>query len=53
MYKWIFIALLFAGAALYFTGALDFVMDEDTIDLSIDKNKAKELGESIRDKIEE
>lgn len=53
MYKWIFLALLFAGTALYFMGALDFAMDDDKIDVSIDKNKAKEIGESIRDKIEE
>lgn len=53
MFKWIFLALFFTLAALYFTGALDWDMSGDKIDVSIDKSKAKELGESIRDKIEE
>ena len=53
MHKWIVFILIFAGVVLYFMGALDFDMSSDKIDVSIDKNKAKEIGESIRDKIEE
>jgi len=51
MYKLIFIGLIVTAVALYFTGALNFGMNGDNIDVSIDKNKAKELGESINDKL--
>jgi len=53
MLKWILLALCIIAAALYFTGTLDFDASGDKIDISIDKDKAKELGESIKDKIED
>ncbi len=53
MYKWIFLALFFLGTALYFTGALDLDMSGEKIDVSIDKEKATELGESLKEKIEQ
>ena len=45
------IVLLVIG--LYFGGALDFSDGGDSIDISIDKDKAEELGESLREKLEE
>ena len=53
MYKLIFFGLVLIGAALYFSGALEFDTNGDKIDVSIDTEKAQELGESIKDKIQE
>lgn len=52
MYKWIFLALVFIGAVLYFAGALAFDTSGDSVDISIDKQKAQNLGESIKDNLE-
>ena len=53
MYKLIFFVLILTGGALYFYGALEFDTQTDRLDISLDKEKAKELGESIKDKIEQ
>jgi len=53
MYKWVFLVLICTGLALYFTGALEFDNSEKSVSVSVDKEKAKELGESIKDKLED
>ena len=53
MYKWVFLVLIVIGVALYFTGALEVDNSQDSMSVTVDKNKAKELGESIKEKIEE
>ena len=53
MYKWVFLVLIVIGVALYFTGALEVDNSQDSVSVTVDKSKAKELGESIKDKIEE
>lgn len=53
MYKWVFLGLFVIAVALYFTGALEVDNTQDSVSVTVDKNKAKELGESIKDKIEE
>ena len=53
MIKWMVIVLIVVAIALYFTGALEVDNTQDSVSVTVDKNKAKELGESIKDKIEE
>ena len=53
MLKWMSLAIVLLGFGLYFGGALNFSDSGDSIDISIDKDKAEELGESLRDKLEE
>ena len=53
MYKLLFLALIVIALALYFTGALEVDTSGDSVNLSVDKEKAIELGESVKDKIEE
>lgn len=51
MLKWILIVIVLIGAVLYFNGALEFDSSDNKLNISIDKNKAEELGESVKDKI--
>ncbi|MFC2074428.1 hypothetical protein ACFLR3_04165 [Campylobacterota bacterium] len=53
MIKWLVLLLVVAGIALYFVGALEVDNTQDSVSVTVDKSKAKELGESIKDKIEE
>jgi hypothetical protein len=53
MIKWAFLVLVVMAIILYFTGALEVDNTQDSVSVTVDKNKAKELGESIKDKIEE
>jgi len=53
MYKWVFVILVIVGLGLYFSGALWVINSEESVSVTVDKDKAKELGESIKDKIEE
>lgn len=53
MIKWVVIVLSVVAITLYFTGALEVDNTQESVSFTVDKNKAKELGESIKDKIEE
>ena len=53
MLKWISLAIVLIATVLYFTGALEFENSANSIDISVDKDKAQELGKSIKDKLEE
>jgi hypothetical protein len=53
MYKLIFLVLIMGIVGLYFSGALDFDTGGDSVDITIDKDKAQEFGESIQEHIEE
>jgi len=53
MFKWISLVLVIVGVILYFTGALEIENNEESVDISIDKEKTKELKEKIKDKLEE
>ncbi len=53
MYKWIFIGLAIMGLVLYFTGALEIVNSDERVSVTVDKDKAKEFGSSIKQKIKE
>ena len=53
MLRWFALAVVAVGIVLYFYGALELSNGSDSVDISIDKEKTKELGESIKDKIEE
>lgn len=53
MYKLIFLALVLAVTGLYFSGALEFDDSGDNINISVDKDKAKALGESIKEQLED
>lgn len=53
MLKWISLALVIVGVILYFTGTLEIDNNADSVDISIDKDKAKDLTKKIRDKMEE
>ena len=49
MFKWISLVLLIAAVILYFTGALEIDNNTDSVDISIDIEKTKELKEKIKD----
>jgi hypothetical protein len=53
MLKWISLVLVIVGVILYFTGALEIENNADSVDISIDKDKTKELKDKIKDKLEE
>lgn len=53
MIKWAFLLLMIIAISLYFAGALEVDNTQDSVSVTVDKNKAKELRESIKDKIEE
>jgi hypothetical protein len=53
MLKWISLALVVVGVILYFTGALEIDNSADSVDFSIDKDKAAALKEKLKDKLEE
>jgi len=53
MFKWISLVLVIVAVILYFTGALEIENNEESVDISIDKEKTKELKDKIKDKLEE
>ncbi len=53
MYKWMFLALIAAGVGLYFGGALEIDDSGDNVNISVDKDKAKALGESLKEQLQE
>jgi len=52
MLKWIALAVVFIAVILYFAGALEIDNSAKTVDISVDKDKTKELGESIKKSLE-
>ena len=52
MLKWISFVIVVMAIVLYFTGALEFSDKSNSINISVDKDKAKDLGESIKDKLQ-
>ena len=53
MLKWISLVLVIVAVILYFSGALEIENNTDSVDISIDKDKTKELKDKIKDKLEE
>jgi len=53
MFKWISLFIVLVAIVLYFTGALEVDSSGDSLHIEIDKEKAQELGESIKDKLED
>ncbi len=53
MYKLIFLGLIAIGLLLYFSGALEFDNSDESVRITVDKEKTKELGESIKDQLED
>jgi len=53
MLKWISLVIVVVLIGLYFSGALELSDGGDSIDVSIDKEKAQDLGKSIRESLEE
>ena len=53
MLKLISLVLVIVGVVLYFTGALEIENNDDSVEISIDKDKTKALKDKIKDKLEE
>ena len=53
MYKLMFLVVIVGIIGLYFSGALDFDTSGESVDITIDKDKAKAFGESIQEQIQE
>jgi len=53
MIKWISLAIVLAAVALYFTGALELDDSGDSVNITIDKEKAQDFGESIKERLED
>jgi len=52
MSKLILLVLFVSLAGLYFSGALEFDDSGDSVNMSIDKDKAKALGESVKKQLQ-
>jgi len=53
MYKLFFIGLIAVGLGLYFVGALDFDTSGSDIEISIDKGKASDLKDLVKESVSE
>jgi len=53
MFKWISLAIVVAAIGLYFSGALEFENSSDSVNVVVDKDKAKEAAESLKEKLQE
>ena len=53
MLKWISLAIVLTAVALYFSGALELDNSGDSVNITVDKDKAQDLGESIKEKFDE